>query len=486
MPTTPALKAVRISSQIGRTRCLVPRIQVRHLGVLGSLLLVLLLPAMVSAGAFRIFDHSASATGQGGAFAAQADDPSAVYFNPAGMTQLSGIQTSAGTLLLGGGTRFTSPSGSTTSGDFGGAVAFPLPSNFYVTANLNSVGVPALKNVSVGIGLLTPFGILYEYPNTSPFASAVTRQAMPLLDIKPTLAYRLNDQLSVGLGADIYTFASFLGEGQVVTRFNSSGGPGLPPPGTPMEINGSDTAAGFNVSLLYTPLRNGEGRPLVNVGLVYRTQATLHLNGQFLANGLRAADASTTLVLPQIFTGGIAVWPIRDAAHEWKLELNIDYTGWKSVRNLDVHLSTGATIPFPQNWRNAYTLMVGTEYKWISPAALPNWEAAVRAGYWHSQTPIPDQGFLPTIPDADQHAVSGGVGLLCKAPGRFLGLVACGVTEGPFFLPKAIGLDLAYQAIFYEPRTVTGNQNPVALPGVVNGTYHTTFHVGSINLRVNF
>lgn len=486
MPTTPALKAVRISSQIGRTRCLVPRIQVRHLGVLGSLLLVLLLPAMVSAGAFRIFDHSASATGQGGAFAAQADDPSAVYFNPAGMTQLSGIQTSAGTLLLGGSTRFTSPSGSTTSGDFGGAVAFPLPSNFYVTANLNSVGVPALKNVSVGIGLLTPFGILYEYPNTSPFASAVTRQAMPLLDIKPTLAYRLNDQLSVGLGADIYTFASFLGEGQVVTRFNSSGGPGLPPPGTPMEINGSDTAAGFNVSLLYTPLRNGEGRPLVNVGLVYRTQATLHLNGQFLANGLRAADASTTLVLPQIFTGGIAVWPIRDAAHEWKLELNIDYTGWKSVRNLDVHLSTGATIPFPQNWRNAYTLMVGTEYKWISPAALPNWEAAVRAGYWHSQTPIPDQGFLPTIPDADQHAVSGGVGLLCKAPGRFLGLVACGVTEGPFFLPKAIGLDLAYQAIFYEPRTVTGNQNPVALPGVVNGTYHTTFHVGSINLRVNF
>lgn len=486
MPTTPALKAVRISSQIGRTRCLVPRIQVRHLGVLGSLLLVLLLPAMVSAGAFRIFDHSASATGQGGAFAAQADDPSAVYFNPAGMTQLSGIQTSAGTLLLGGSTRFTSPSGSTTSGDFGGAVAFPLPSNFYVTANLNSVGVPALKNVSVGIGLLTPFGILYEYPNTSPFASAVTRQAMPLLDIKPTLAYRLNDQLSVGLGADIYTFASFLGEGQVVTRFNSSGGPGLPPPGTPMEINGSDTAAGFNVSLLYTPLRNGEGRPLVNVGLVYRTQATLHLNGQFLANGLRAADASTTLVLPQIFTGGIAVWPIRDAAHEWKLELNIDYTGWKSVRNLDVHLSTGATIPFPQNWRNAYTLMVGTEYKWISPAALPNWEAAVRAGYWHSQTPIPDQGFLPTIPDADQHAVSGGVGLLCKAPGRFLGLVACGVTEGPFFLPKAIGLDLAYQAIFYEPRTVTGNQNPVAIPGVVNGTYHTTFHVGSLNLRVNF
>ncbi|MBH0193419.1 MAG: long-chain fatty acid transporter [Nitrospira sp.] len=452
----------------------------------GSLLLIVTGPAFVSAGAFRVFDHSASGTAQGGAFVAQADDPSALYFNPAGMTQLSGVQTSAGTLLLGGSTRFTSLSGATTNGDFGGAVAYPLPSNFYVTANLNGIGLSVLKNFSAGVGLISPFGVLYEYPNNGPFATAVTKQAVPLIDIKPTLAYRLNEQLSVGLGADIYTFASFLGEGQVVTRFNSSGGPGLPPPGTPMEINGSDTAAGFNVSLLYTPLRNGEGRPLVNVGLVYRTQATLHLDGKFLANGVPVSDASTTLVLPQIFTGGIAVWPIRNAAHEWKLELDIDYTGWKSVRNLDVHLSTGTTIPFPQNWRSAYTLMVGTEYRWLTPGALPHWEVAVRGGYWHSQTPIPDRSFLPTIPDSDQHAVSVGLGLLCKTNGQFFGIVPCGTTGGPSFGHKAIGLDVAYQAILYEPRTVTGNQNPVAIPGLVNGTYQTVLHVGSINLRVNF
>ena len=41
--------------------------------------------------------------------------------------------------------------------------------------------------------------------------------------------------------------------------------------------------------------------------------------------------------------------------------------------------------------------------------------------------------------------------------------------------------DLAYQAILYENRTVAGNINPT-----VNGTYRTTLHVGSINLRVNF
>jgi long-chain fatty acid transport protein len=224
----------------------------------------------------------------------------------------------------------------------------------------------------------------------------------------------------------------------------------------------------------------------MNVGLVYRSQATLHLDGQFLANGVRVSDASTTLVLPQIFTGGIAVWPVRDAAHEWKLELDVDYTGWRSVRNLDVHLSTGATILNPQNWRSTYTIMIGTEYKWLQPTVLPEWEVAVRGGYWHSQTPIPDRSFSPTVPDSDMQAISGGLGLLCKGNGQFLGLIPCSMSDGPSFWPSAIGVDLAYQVNLYEPRNVSGNVNPVSIPGVVNGRYQTTYHVGSINLRVNF
>ncbi len=454
--------------------------------LVGSVLFILANPIESSAGGFRIFDHSASATAQGGAFIAQADDPSAIYFNPAGMTQLSGIQTSTGTLLVGGHTSFTGSSGSSTRGDFLGSIAFPPPSNFYLTASLKETGIPILEKFSAGIGAISPFGLGYQYPTNSPFATAVTRQSLPLIDIKPTLAYKFNDQLSVGLGADIYTFAPFLRSGQMSTQFISSGGPGLPPAGTPLEVNGSDTAAGFNVSMLYTPMRNADGRPLINLGLVYRTQATLHLDGQFLANGIRLTDASTTLVLPQIFSGGLAVWPTRNADREWKLELDVDYTGWKSVRNLDVHLSTGTTIPFPQNWRSVYTIMIGTEYKWLQPANLPNWEVAVRGGYWHSQTPVPDASFTPTIPDADQHAISAGLGLLCKGAGRFLGFIPCGVTDGPLFLPKAIGLDVAYQVILYEARSITRNQQPLAIPGVVNGLYQTTYHVGSINVRFNF
>ncbi len=59
----------------------------------------------------------------------------------------------------------------------------------------------------------SPYALQVEYPDNSQISPVLTKAALPLLDVKPTLAYKLNDYLSVGGGLDIYTFASFLGEG---------------------------------------------------------------------------------------------------------------------------------------------------------------------------------------------------------------------------------------------------------------------------------
>ncbi len=301
---------------------------------LAGLLVGLLVPALASppasqAGAFRIIDQSASATGQAAAFVAQADDPSAIYYNPAGMTQLRGVQTSIGATFVGGTTSFTSPTGVNSTGTFNGSVAWPPPTNFYLTANLKDLGIKALGDTTVGIAALSPFGSLSRWPDDGPFNTKTKFAALPLIDIKPTVAYKLNDQLSFGLGMDIYTFSRLYGKGQSVNKFNWPGGSGIPA-GTPTESNGRDTALGFNASVLYTPLRNADGKPLANIGFQYRSQATLHLRGNFLLNGALNSDATTTLVLPQVFTGGIAVWLVRDREREWKIELDVDYTGWKS------------------------------------------------------------------------------------------------------------------------------------------------------------
>ena len=420
----------------------------------------------------RIQGQGAAAAGMSNAFAAQADDPSALHYNPAGMTQLQGVQLMAGALASGGSTNFTCLTGITARGDRNGSAAWPPPGHAYITANLKDLGMTALGNLSIGIGLTVPFGSLTRWPNDGPFRMATTLSALPLLDIKPTLAYRVTENLSLGLGADIYTFSSLVGEGQVERH-------AIPVAGVKTELNGKGTAAGFNASLLYTALRNADGKPLANIGIVYRSQATMHLSGELLANGAKVSDANATLVLPQIITGAIAIWPVRTSEREWKLEMDVDYVGWNSVRNLDVSLGNGVTIAQPQNWRSTYAVMLGTEYKWLALESLPNWDVALRGGYTNQQNQMPDVTFDPGIPSSDLQVVGGGLGLLCKEQGSFLGLMRCGDLGMGSMRPKAIGLDLSLQAGLYEDRTVLGNRNPT-----VEGTYRTTLYNGSASIRV--
>ena len=436
-----------------------------------------MLPQTVGAEGFRVLDHGASATGQGAAFSAQADDPSALHYNPAGMAQLEGIQFSAGTLLIGGSIEFKSASGGKVKGDFDGAVANPPPSTFFLTAHLPALGLHGLPNWTAGIGVTNPYALRIDYPDNSLIAPVNTHAALPLLDIKPTLAYKLNDYLSVGGGLDIYTFASFIGEGHGEFRRNV---------GATLEANGTDTALGFNASLLLTPIRNDAGKPLLNFGFVYRNGANLKLKGNFLANGAKVADAAATIELPDIYTWAIAGWPIRNARHEWKIEVDVEYADWTDFKDLDLQLSNfkdptqqlifGQTIPQPRNYGDAWVLMVGTEFKALSPPALPNWDVAFRTGYVRSESPIPNKTFEPAVPDSDFNAFSAGVGFLCHAPGKLLGILPCDILGA-----KAIGLDLAYQVLLYQTRGVHNNQQPV-----LNGEWDTILHVGALSLRVNF
>jgi long-chain fatty acid transport protein len=416
----------------------------------------------------------------GNAFSAQADDPSALHYNPAGMTQLRGVEFMTGALLSGGTTTFTSPTGVTATGDRDGSLAWPPPTHLYLTANLKDLGIRAFGDLTAGIGMTVPFGSVTRWPNDGPFRTATTFNTLPLLDIKPTVAYRLTNDLSIGLGADIYTFSGLFGEGHVERKSVWPGGGGIPA-GAQVELFGADTAAGLNASLLYTALRNPDGKPLANIGIVYRSQATLHLNGAVLANGAKVSDATATFVLPQVFTGAIAIWPVRNHEREWKLEVDVDYVGWKSVRNLDVHLANGGTIPQPLNWRSTYAVMLGTEHRWLAMESLPSWEVALRAGYTTQPTQMPDFGFDPGVPSADVHIVGTGLGLVCKEQGKFLGLFTCGEVGVGVLKPKLIGLDLSYQAALYEDRTVVGNRNPT-----VNGTYKSVLHTGGISIRVAF
>src|SRR5258708_8519820 len=77
---------------------------------------------------YRLPNQDPEAIARGNAFAATADNPSAIYYNPAGITQLEGQQISGGIYAVSAGPTHTSPTPTTTNthSDF-----HPLPQLYY-------------------------------------------------------------------------------------------------------------------------------------------------------------------------------------------------------------------------------------------------------------------------------------------------------------------------------------------------------------------
>lgn len=443
------------------------------------IILLLSLPSPAGADAFRNPLQDAAAIAQGNAFVAQANNASAVFYNPAGMTQLPGLQTAGGMQLFSINTRFTSSAGTSITNS-SPVVGLPPPGQFFLTANLKDLGISALGNLSVGLGVLNLYGFAAKFPGDGPFATAVTFAQLPLIAIKPTAAYKLTESLSVGFGVDILTFTSLMGEGHAERRFQASPGSGFSPRAE-LELNGTGTTVGLNASFLLTPWRTEDGKPRLTVAGIWRSQATLPSNGALLADGSLVAQTSASIRLPEVWTGGIAYWAVSDQEQEWKIEVDVDYVRWQVIRDATVLLSNGGVLPSPQKWKNTFTVNVGTEYKWLRLADNRAWDFALRTGYSRSYSPVTDFSFDPAFPDNDVHIATVGIGFLCHAGGKFLGLVSCSDGEKRLFSRSSIGFDAFYQAFIFDSRTVTGSPNPV-----INGTYRSTNHAGGATFRLNF
>ncbi len=133
----------------------------------------------------------------------------------------------------------------------------------------------------------------------------------------------------------------------------------------------------------------------------------------------------------------------------------------------------------PSHMTSVQSYNFGTEIKLLDPAILEGWNVALRTGYSHSETPIPNFTFTPTVPDSNLNLASVGFGLDCHNGGYFLGLFECG--RGGGLRPTTIGIDLAFQAIIFEPRKVISS-----LYSGVKGNYESAAFAGSLNINLSY
>jgi len=379
-------------------------------------LLVLLLTASTSfAAGFRLPEAGAKAMGMGFAFTAQADDPSAIYFNPAGLTQLKGQNIMIGVTYVrenGGEFTGTTPlTGGVSVSETQKDLNFYIP-NAYYTRTTDS------GNIAYGVGIFAPFGLGQEYKdrNASIFRTSVTKIDLQTVVVNPTIAWKIFDGLSVGAGIDFMWGKAELARTSVI---NNS----FPPANTPLnlynlDMEGDGTAWGYNFGLLMAPLKS------LKVGFAFRSPFNLRIKdgdvditnisgnpiafipgtppGTFpgvvkpasgaVAGNSFATKGSTTLHLPATAAFGIAY-----VLDRLTVEADVDWTFWHSWRRLDINIRDQgallADINSSREWNDVAALRIGAEYRVTDPLAL-------RAGFVYDPTPVPAGTMDAFLPDA--------------------------------------------------------------------------------------
>ncbi len=150
------------------------------------------------AGGLYLLEFAVPNTGTAGAGAnAKADDASTVTTNPAGMTRLKGNALSLGAGLLIPSTEFDSDPATSISGGDGGEQGSPAPilSAFYVHS--------LSDDLKLGMSLISFSGAALDPNNDWVGRFFIQEIEFLTLSVNPSVAYRINDRLSIGAGAII-------------------------------------------------------------------------------------------------------------------------------------------------------------------------------------------------------------------------------------------------------------------------------------------
>jgi long-chain fatty acid transport protein len=358
-------------------------------------LIISVLAGNASAAAFQLLEQNASGLGNAYAgSAAVAENASTIFYNPAGMTQLKDREMSTGVTAVATSFKFNDKgssvgflTGTGTGGDGGGWGFIP---NAYMSWALN-------KDVYVGLGVGAPFGSKTEYDNPWVGAAQATMFDLKTYNINPSVAYRVNDKVSVGAGLSWQRLtAEYVRQVAVVSAVTAV---------SPLTLDLNGDSWGWNAGALFTV------SPATKVGVSYRSTVKYDLTGGInitgpsaALNASRSSGAKANLELPDTF--------ILSGTHQLsdKVQLlgDISWTGWSSIPKLDIVRTSGTLTgqiaqTLDTEFRDSTRVAVGVNYQYRGDLKL-------KFGLAYDQTPVKGASTrLVSLPDNDRTWLSTGV-----------------------------------------------------------------------------
>lgn len=344
--------------------------------------ILLLFPASAFSHGWGGYEQGAKAKGMGGAFTGLADDPTAVFYNPAGIVQLDGTQISLGLAVPTVTGHFKSAGTTGIPGDTAShetdleTQTFFIP-NFYATTQVTD-------KLFLGLGEYTIYGLGFEWSDFFPgrFAPVGKNAKLETAGLSLVSAYKITDKLSIAAGGRVERANLELQNDVFVA-------PGLDV--VDSEVSADDYAVAGQAALFYKFTEEWRA------GLSYRSETRysfenldVDFSPQIPMVGLMSTKADMNITMPQFISLG-AAW----SRGPLTVTADVYWWQWSSIDRLyfklDQPIAGQNSMSVPMGWDDTWSYAVGCQY------ALKAFDRdiSLRAGFMYETSPVPDETVNP-------------------------------------------------------------------------------------------
>jgi len=404
-------------------------------------------PLTLCGGGMGLVSQDAFASARGEAFAATADNPSAIYYNPAGITQIEGFSIRGGSYGIHYDTSFTPPERAANHDS-----TYHSRNGFTLIPESFATYTPADSMASFGLGIYSPFGGSVEWPQDTGFRAVAVKSSLTYATLNPVVALKLLPGLSIGGGLTA-NYSKIELESGLRPKLN-------PFHRDFFRFNGDGWSLGYTLGMLWQPHEQ------VSIGAVFRSSTTVTMKGH--TEFARPAQIRPTNEQAQVdytFPISAVVGLSYRPTPRWNLEFDANYTDWSSFETVTIQ-QAGTVYPVQKN----IALKLDWQPSWIYEFGVTRYFDSgwhVSGGYVYNENAIPDANYTPAVPDMARHFFSIGGGL-----------------KG-----KRYDFDMAYQFGYGPDRTVTGSQPSTAgrIAGQnADGTYSFFSHAVLLTVGMHF